>query len=34
MNKNILNDYIDACVLVKETERDIPEAGGRKHAAV
>lgn len=23
MDKNILNDYIDACVLVKETERDI-----------
>lgn len=23
MDKNILNDYIDACALVKETERDI-----------
>ena len=23
MNKNILNDYIDACALIKETERDI-----------
>lgn len=23
MDKNILNDYIDACALVQETERDI-----------
>lgn len=23
MNKNILNDYIDACELIKETEEDI-----------
>lgn len=23
MNKNILNDYIDACALIQETERDI-----------
>lgn len=23
MDKNILNDYIDACALIKETERDI-----------
>lgn len=33
MDKNILNDYIDACALVQETERDI-RALKKKHKTI
>lgn len=34
MNKGILNDYIDACELVKDTEKDIARLGRRKQTIV
>ena len=34
MNKEILNDYIDACALVEETEKDIARLQRRKQTIV
>ncbi len=30
MNKEVLSDYIDACALVKETQKDIARLQKRK----
>ena len=34
MDKNILNDYIDACALVQETERDIRALKKKRKAII
>ena len=34
MNKEVLNDYIDACALVKETQKDIARLQKRKRTIV